>query len=276
MMDDRPIVAEPEQHYWRRKANRKVRKARLTQRLRHWSAGAFALAIVTVAMFQAGAHAVNEIRATPVLAVEHIEIAGGRRAGEEALRGRLAGFLGASIVDVNLYEVAAAAAGDPWVLHASAKRILPDTLRVEVLERRPAAVARIDGRFWVVDETGFVVAPGRRDDLPVLAGLDGLDRDVLEQRLRHGALAVAALRRAAPAWLSGIEELHLGGADRVEARTGPDGPTILLDPRRVERNLGAYLALAREIEERSGVPASVDLRWRDRISVIPGQSKEDS
>jgi cell division septal protein FtsQ len=276
MMDDRPIVAEPGQRYWRRKANRRVRKARLTQRLRRWSAVAFALAIITVALFQAGVHAVYRIRDTPGLAVERIEIEGALHAGPEAIRSRLAGFIGTSIVDLNLHEVAAAAKGDPWVLDASARRVLPGTLRVHVAERRPCAVASIDGRTYIVDETGFIVAPGRFEGLPLLTGLDRLDRDVLVALLSRGVRAVERLRRADPAWLGEIAELRLGREDRIEVLLGPSQPTILLDPKKVERNVGAYLELRREIEQRTGSLASVDLRWRDRISVIPRASREDS
>jgi len=276
MMDDRPIVAETGQRYWRRKANRRVRKARLTQRLRRWSGVAFALAIITVALFQAGVHAFNRIRNTPGLAVERIEVDGARHAGPEAIRSRLARYLGQSIVDLNLHEVADVAAGDPWVLDASAKRVLPGTLRVHVAERQPCAVARIDGRSYIVDATGFIVAPGMFDGLPLLTGLDGLDRESLVGRLRRGVRAVQRLTRVDAAGIATTAELSLDHADRIEVRNGPASPVLLLDPQQVERNVGAYLELRREIESRAGSLAAVDLRWRDRISVIPRASKEES
>jgi len=59
----KPILAEPDQRYWRRKANRRVRKARLTQRFGRWSLMALAFAVVGVALFQAGSSAV-ELRAS--------------------------------------------------------------------------------------------------------------------------------------------------------------------------------------------------------------------
>ena len=104
----------------------------------------------------------------------------------------------------------------------------------------------------------------------------GLDRDVLVALLSRGVRAVERLRRADPAWLGEIAELRLGREDRIEVLLGPSQPTILLDPKKVERNVGAYLELRREIEQRTGSLASVDLRWRDRISVIPRASGEDS
>ena len=44
----------------------------------------------------------------------------------------------------------------------------------------------------------------------------------------------------------------------------------LLDPERVDRNLNHYLELRREIARRTGPSLQyVDLRWQDRIAVMP-------
>ncbi len=51
--------------------------------------------------------------------------------------------------------------------------------------------------------------------------------------------------------------------------TSDGGPTILLDPRRVELNLLEFLELREAIHRRVGAAEYVDLRWRDRISVMP-------
>ena len=138
----KPIVAEPDQHYWRRKANRRVRKARLTRTLRRWSLTAVP----------------GQIAGSSDRAV---------RGGADSIRNRFASYVGKNIVDVNLYEVAAVAKSDPWVLDASAKRILPRTLRVTVTERFPAAVAVIDGAGYVVDTTGYVVGPKKRGEFEI-------------------------------------------------------------------------------------------------------------
>ena len=44
---------------------------------------------------------------------------------------------------------------------------------------------------------------------------------------------------------------------------------LLLDPQRIERNVRDYLLLSEEIEHRSGALDYVDLRWANRISVMP-------
>ena len=85
-----PIVAEPDQRYWWSRANRRVRKARLTRTLRRWSAFGVALTIIGAALFQAGSHAVERFKQGGGFAVEHIEVEGALRGGEASIRERLA------------------------------------------------------------------------------------------------------------------------------------------------------------------------------------------
>jgi cell division septal protein FtsQ len=268
----RPIVAEPDQLYWRRRANRRVRKARLTRSLRRWSAIALALTIIGSALFQALAHAVEEFKAYGGFTVEHIVVEGAERGGTASIHARVASFIGQNIVDVKLHEVARAASRDPWVLDAGAKRVLPGTLRVTVTERHPTAIAMIDDAPYVVDTTAYVVGPLEQESfehLPVLAGLTRTDPDALEAALRRGVRALARVTETAGVWVGEIAEMDLSRGDRIAIRTVDPGPEILLDPVRVERNLNRYLELRREIARRADRLEYVDLRWRDRIAVKP-------
>ena len=69
--------------------------------------------------------------------------------------------------------------------------------------------------------------------------------------------------------IGGVARLDFSRRDRVAVATVDPGPAILLDPDRVERNLVRYLELRGEIVRRTGPLESVDLRWQDRIAVVP-------
>ena len=270
-----PILAEPDQRYWRRRANRRVRKARLTRSLRRWSAVALALAIIGTALFQAGTHAVERIKTRGGFTIKRVEIVGADRGGPQSIRERLTPYVGRNIVDVNLYEVTAVATSDPWVLRASAKRILPGTLHVTVTERHPAAVAVIDGIAYVVDTTGYVVGPlepGPFERLPVLTGLDRYEGRALEAVLADGVRTIVRLHETTDGWVGELAEMDFSRRDRIAVRTVDPGPAILLDPERVDRNLNRYLGLRREIARRAGRLVYVDLRWQDRIVVMPAST----
>ena len=255
MRAGRPIPRESDQRYWRRRANRKVRKARLARTAVRWAALTLAhLAIGGVLLF-AGVRIFLQVTTTKEFALQRIEVDGTHRAPADSIRDRLAPFMGRNLLDLNLHEVGRLASRDPWVENASAKRILPDTLRVTVTELRPAAIAVIQGVAHIVDTHGYVIGAsgsGVADDLPVLTGLDGLEEQRLVAALKTGVGMIEHLRRIAPGWIAGVSELDLSRPDRVAVRTIDPGPTILLDPYRVERNLAEYLELRRDIGRRVG------------------------
>jgi len=267
-----PIRSEQQQRYWRRQANRRVRKARLTRSLLRWSLVLMANGVVAGLLISAGWRIYREATTTEQLGLERIEIDGTLRASAGAMRHRLQAYLGRNLLDLDLHELIADAAGDPWLAEVSARRILPHTVRVTVRERMPCAIALIGGVAHVVDETGYVVGPsgtGFPDDLPVLTGLNGLDEETLVAALRRGSRTVVRLRRKVEPWVAEISEIDLSQQDRIIVHTVEPGPRIYLDPAQVTRNVASYLELRREIHRRIGTIDYIDLRWRDRISVMP-------
>jgi hypothetical protein len=108
----------------------------------------------------------------------------------------------------------------------------------------------------------------------VLTGLEDREGHALEEALARGVHALTVLGGANASFVRDLSELDLTEDDRIVAHLAQGGPEILLDPARVERNLLAYLELRDAIARRVEEPRYVDLRWRDRISVMPAASTE--
>ena len=271
----KPVDREPALRYWRSRANRRVRKARLTRSVLRWSALAGAHLALAGVLLYAGARLFLTLANADEFSLASVEVEGARRVSTEEVLVRLRTYAGRNILDLNLGEVAEVSARDPWALQASAKRVFPDTLRIRITERQPSAIAVIDGVAHVIDTEGYVIrpsGPGATDDLPVLTGLDGMNEEELIAALRRGVTLVSRLRRVVPGWVGEISELELSRGDRVAVRTVDPGPTLLLDPARIERNLPEYLELRRDVARRVGAMKYVDLRWEDHISVMPAKS----
>jgi cell division protein FtsQ len=271
MIDEGHPVPEPDRRYWRRRVNRHVHKARRVRTLlRLTGIVAANLAIGTLLVVSAGSVA-RHFATSDELAVREIQVEGTARTTPEAVRAVLQPFIGRNLVDLTLDDVAKTAMRDPWVKEASVKRILPETLRVSVVERTPGALALVRGLVYVVDDGGFVMGPAGPDlpyDLPLIVGLDvhqGKDREAV---LARGVALLMQLNGAFPAWTRGISEVDLSRADRVVVARLEGGPQILLDPEHIDRNLGAYLSLKPTIARKVGDAVRVDLRWSQRISLL--------
>ncbi len=266
------ILTRTDRGFWRSRQRRTVGKARLLRSMRRVALIVTAHAIIAGLLLFAGVRAFRELTTTSEFGLERIELAGAERASSTEIRRSLVGFIGRNVLDINLHEFDRIVERDPWIERATSKRILPRTIRVELHERVPLALARVGGRGDLAAGSGHMsraAGPGTTDDLPVLVGLDGLEHQALRVTLRRGVALVQRLAGFDRHWLDGVSELDLSRADRVAVRTVAPGPEILLDPRSVERNIHAYLALRDEITRRVGDVAYVDLRWRDRVTVMP-------
>jgi hypothetical protein len=267
-----PIQIEPDQRYWRRRANRRVRKARRTMTLLRWTLILAVNGVVAAALMLSAEKTVDYLTRTSEFALKTIDVQGVRRGSAEGIRERLRHYVGHNILDLDLEQIEGEVQSDSWVRRAAVRRLLPSSLLVRVEERDPAALARIEGRIFIVDSTGYVIGPADpdgRDVFPLLTGLEGYDRRTLAVALRRGVGALARLRRANRGFIDEVAELDLSHRDRRGVRTTTGGPVILLDPRRVESNLDSFLELRDAIESRVGSADYIDLRWRDRISVMP-------
>jgi cell division protein FtsQ len=272
MIDEDRQLPEPDRRYWRRRVNRHVRKARRVRTLLRWAgivAANVAIGAVLVASF---ASVARHFATSDELSVRAIEVEGTSRTTPEAVRHVLTPFLGRNVVELSLEDVAKAAMLDPWVKAALVKRMLPHTLRVSVTERTPGALALLRGLVYVVDDGGFVMGPAGPElpyDLPLLVGLDGYAGKDREAALARGVALLLQLHGSFPAWTRGISEVDLSNSDRVIVTRLEGGPQIVLDPERIDRNLGAYLALQPTIARKVGDTVRVDLRWSQRISLLP-------
>jgi len=267
---------EPDRRYWRRRVNRHVRKTRRARMLLRWAGILAANLAIAAVLVVSGASVARHFATSDELAVREIVVIGTARTTPDAVRAALQPYLGRNLVELALDEVAKTATRDPWVKEASVRRVLPGTLRVAVTERIPGALALVRGSVYVVDDGGFVMGPAGPDlpyDLPLLIGVDGhqgKDRDAV---LARGVALLMRLHGIFPAWTRGISEVDLSRSDRVLVTRLDGGPKILLDPERVDRNLGAYLALQPTIARRIGDVSRVDLRWSQRISLLPAAER---
>jgi cell division septal protein FtsQ len=276
MKSGRPILAEDDQRYWRRRANRRVRKVRRTRTVLHWSLVLAVHGGIAGVLLLSAAHVVKGIVRSGEFALDRVEIAGAKRASAETIRRTLEAYRGTNLFQIDLEAIERTVRRDPWVRNATVKRVFPGTLRVTLEERTPVAVALIGGLAHLVGPSGYVIGPsalGFPDDLPVISGLQGLDDAQLRRQLKRGVILLERLNRDAGPFADAISELDLSRKGWVTARTVFPGPRILLDPRRIERNVEEYIRLRREIERRAGTLEYVDLRWRDRIAVMPAVKK---
>ena len=175
---------------------------------------------------------------------------------------RLSALQGRSFLTLDLGEVRTRIADSPWVAHVAVRRAWPDTLLVEVTERR--AVARWAGG-GLVDAGGRLFHPERGPErgplpggLPELAGPEGTEEEVLAGYRRYSALlapAAVTLRRVV---------LERRRAWRLET---DDGIELIVGRTEPEAALRRFAAVAAVLRGGARAPGRVDLRYPNGLAV---------
>lgn len=146
-----------------------------------------------------------------------------------------------------------------WVRDARIERRLPDTIFVDLVERRPAAIWQNKGKFALVDETGAVIGPedvGQYGDLKVIVGKDAPENfaelfDMLESQPDLKERVVAAVRVGARRWNVKLD----------------NDMTVLLPEDGIEEAWETLAAAATESELLERNVTRIDLRMPDRVTV---------
>lgn len=172
---------------------------------------------------------------SPRFAIQQFDVEGNQRFSDRTVARRAGVEAGQNLFAVDVDQVEQSLLADPWVRSAKATRELPHTLRIELAERRAAAIAVLGGELYLVTPGGepFKVIDDRDpDDLPVVTGVSPrrlrLDRAREIERL---AAAMEVLRHYATLPLGRVyppQEVHLGLDGTVTLTVGSDPITIHL------------------------------------------------
>jgi cell division protein FtsQ len=187
-------------------------------------------------------------------AIAAIEIDGARQLTVDGVRDALPVKLGANIFTTDLGDVTRAVRGNPWIKAASAHRVLPDTLVVEIVEHQAAAVVQLGADLYLADEAGHPfkraqVELGETERLPIVTGIG---RDEMRTAPRETAELVVRALGVLARWKSGalrpdISEIHVDAHHAITLRT-------------YDRGVAIQLGALRELEERL---TTFDTAWSE-------------
>ena len=109
-------------------------------------------------------------------AIDDIQITGVTRLDAETVRAALPVRIGDNVFSANLDAIAERLRAQPWIASATARRILPSTLVVEIREYEPIAIVAL-GELYLVDSTGrpfkrVALDAGEGAGLPIVTGFE--------------------------------------------------------------------------------------------------------
>jgi cell division protein FtsQ len=198
------------------------------------------------------------------LKVRRLQVRGNHYLSEGEVRGLLGPSLGENILTLDIAEARARLGASPWVASATIRRSLPNALQVEIVERRPVALAEVD-QLYLMDGDGTLIdiyGPRTSEfDLPVVRGLGGLSEDARrEQALRAGTLLSELGEKG-----SEISEVTVEHGGDLRAVLRGSGVVVRMGAPPYRKRFDLFLTLRQELMERTPDAEYFDLRFRDRI-----------
>jgi cell division protein FtsQ len=243
-----------------------------------WTAVRVALIgiVVTVGVFKGVTAAVG----MPQLRVQHLVLRGAAKLSAGELEALVEGLRGDHILTADLDAYRTKLLQSPWVGDASLRRVLPSTIEIAIVERRPMGLGRVDGRLFLVDATGVVIeeygAQHAEYDLPIVDGLGGDSRATGFLIDPARALLAARLIESAagdPAIGPRVSQIDVTDAHDAVVLLDGDRALLHVGEGQFAERLRMYLTLAPTLRERLDEIDYVDLRFDERVYVRPRHAR---
>lgn len=135
---------------------------------------------------------VLHVLSSPRFALRDVQVDPTEHVGRDELVALAGVAEGDRLLAIDTDAVAARLAAHPWVASARVRRQLPSVLRIEVTERRAAALVTL-GALYLVDEEGRPFKRASMEEAEGLPVVTGVERD---RYLAHKEAAEGAFRQA--------------------------------------------------------------------------------
>jgi cell division protein FtsQ len=206
------------------------------------------------------ANRANKLMAMAGFSIDDVTVTGRSHADAQALLAALGIKRGDPIFGFDTERARENIERVDWVKSATVTRLLPDAIRIDIVERKPFAIWQRGGELSVVDEQGRIITDKDVRNyaaLPFIVGFGGA---------REAEDILSLMADTQPEFLSRVRAFVRVGGRRWNLRL-ENGVDVKLPEVGVEQALAEIVSLDAKYRLLSRDIESVDLRLPDRVSV---------
>jgi cell division protein FtsQ len=279
------LIADEEPRYLRRQKPVEIRRKKFTGRGWPFYRRVLVLSIAAIAGITAVVYGTRFLLYSPTMLLlkpDQIDVGGNHIVAREAVLQQFVHDRDRSVLRIPLDVRRSELEQIPWVESASVQRILPNRIRVELIERTPIAFARNGNELALIDAHGVILDRPQSEDLqfPIVSGVsEEVSRDQREKRMQ-----------IYQEFMKDVDLVRAGSSDRVSeldlsnpkdlrvVMTGLAGPT---DSQAVTIHFGSgeftgkYKMLVDNFSQwqaNTGRVQSIDLQYMRQVVVNPDTS----
>ena len=269
-------------------AEKNFRRARVKpgkrKTTRHWFSWRIARAFVVMllvvyAMYTAFSLVLN----ASVLQVSRVTVRGTVRLSAGEVQQLVHGLYGTNIITADLAKYRQRILDSPWVAEASLRRVLPSTIEITVVERRPFGISRLGNQLFLIDREGTAIdeyGPQYSSfDLPIIDGLVQAPRNGRPSIDRARAqLAARVIDAVAPnaKLASRLSQIDVADVHNAMVLLDDDPAWLYLGEDQFRERLQSYIEVASALRDQVAEIDYVDLRYGERVYVKQRDGKPAS
>ncbi len=233
------------------------------------------ISIVCIAsIFTISGSLVIYMQTSPRFNVERIGIRGHSRLGPKSIVKQLNIQPHTNIFRVQLDTLQHQLESLKWVKTVKVYRNFPDKLSINLTERTPFALVKLD-ELHLVDRDGVILgslASGSAIYLPIITGafVADISREADNPNLSQALRAIDAIMHSSVPLLENIRKIHIQSLENTTFLSHNPGPKIRMSLTNYQRSLLRLEKIYPELPLEN--LAAVDLRFDKRIIVIPNKS----
>jgi cell division protein FtsQ len=280
------ILAEEEPRYLRRQKPVEIRRRkfgwRSWQLYRRVLVGGMFVAVGGWLLYESGHFFLYSPRVR-LADFAQIELTGNHYVGRAAVLAKFAGDSGHSVLRIPLAKRRKALEEIPWVEQASVERILPNRIRVELVERTPVAFLRLGTGLALIDASGVILERPREGEFrfPVVTGIsEAMPRESRQQRVKLYVQFLKEIELVRPAAAEQVSEgdlsddkdvrAVLAGLPELGAVGADQGPVLVhFGDGDFDNKFRLFVENIRQWRTSVGRVESVDLRFGRQVVVNP-------
>lgn len=281
------LAAEERPRYLRRQKPVEVKRRRFGRRslqlYKRIAIGSAAALVSGFVLYVVWDFVANSARLR-LVSVDQIELGGNHYVARATVLEKFVADQGRSVLRVPLDARRHALEELPWVERASVERILPNRVRVELVERTPVAFLRQGTGLALIDAYGVILDPPMQGGLrfPVVTGIgENIPREEREQRMKLYVEFLKDIEMIRPGAADQVSEVDLSDAKDVRAvLAGVPGTGLLASENRSPvlvhfgdsdfvNKFRLYVENIAQWRASAGRVESVDLRYARQVVVNP-------
>ena len=212
------------------------------------------------------------ITQSPHFNVNEMNLVGQKRLSSEELKSWIGPIIGKNIFQLELDKISQRLVEHAWVQSASARRIFPQGIYVELKERTPFAKVQL-GQVYVMDNYGVLLGTevGDANKLPTITGIKAqnfkLGSNVADEEIIRGLKMMHSLNQLSMFENNQIDNVHISSRSRITFSTHNQDIKIHMRPEIAAESF-QNLVLALDVIEKNEQDLSyIDLSFKNRIVV---------